>query len=61
MSTLTPDTLSTNEHEGRDVVESLAMDILRRYTFMLDKYEMLPEAKDDVASFLNWVMQCPNS
>ncbi len=59
MSTLTPDILTTGDHGGRDVVELLAMDLLRRFTLMLDDYEILPDAKDNVTSFLNWITQRP--
>ena len=61
MSTLIPDnTLPSHEHEGREVVELLAIDLLKRYTLMLDAYEVLQGAKDDLASFLHWITRHRN-
>jgi hypothetical protein len=44
-----------NEDAGRQIVELLVMDLLRRTTLALDKYASYPNAVDDVEPFLKWV------
>jgi hypothetical protein len=53
-STLAPD-MSMDEQGGRGVIEMLAIDLVRRYTFALDLYTKDPSAVDEVKSFLEWI------
>lgn len=50
---------SINEDAGRQIVEMLVMDLLRRTTLALDDYINDANAVDDVEAFLNWVENNP--
>lgn len=53
-STLSSDT-SSNEQGGRPVFEMLALDLMRRFTLVLDEYVKDSAAVDDTESFLSWI------
>jgi hypothetical protein len=55
LSTLTPDSLATDEHGGRRIIEFLSMDLLLSFSFTLDEYASQSEAKDNIEGFLQFV------
>jgi hypothetical protein len=55
LSTLTADSLATDEHGGRKLVEFLSMDLLISFSLRLDQYAVEGGVKDNVAAFLQFV------
>lgn len=55
LSTLTADSLATDEHGGRRLIELLAMDLLLSFSLRLDQFVFRSEAKDNVTAFLEFV------
>jgi hypothetical protein len=55
LSTLTADSLATDEHGGRKLIELLSMDLLLSFSLRLDEYASQGETKDDIASFLQFI------
>jgi hypothetical protein len=55
LSTLTPDSLATDGHGGRKIIELLSMDLLLSFSFKLDQYASQSDAKDNVEAFLQFV------
>jgi hypothetical protein len=55
LSTLTADSLATDEHGGRKLMELLSMDLLLSFSLKLDQYDSQSEAKDNIKAFLKFV------
>ncbi|GBR54169.1 hypothetical protein [Gluconobacter sphaericus] len=55
LSTLTADTLATDNHGGRRVLESLCMDLLAATSLKLDAYASTTAPKDSIKDFLQFV------
>lgn len=57
LSTLTADSLTTDEHGGRQLVEMLSMDLLLSFSENLDGYAALAESNDNISSFLKFILE----
>ncbi|MCG4254945.1 hypothetical protein NKW84_04085 [Acetobacter senegalensis] len=55
LSTLTADSLATDNHGGRSVLEFLCMDLLAAFSLKLDAYATIPAPKDNIEDFLQFV------
>ncbi|MCF3948543.1 hypothetical protein [Acidiphilium iwatense] len=55
LSTLTADSLATDNHGGRRVLEFLCMDLLAAYSLKLDAYASIVAPKDNIKDFLDFV------
>lgn len=55
LSTLTADSLATDNHGGRRVLEFLCMDLLAAFSLKLDAYASITAPKDNIKDFLQFV------
>jgi hypothetical protein len=55
LSTLTADSLATDNHGGRRVLEFLCMDLLATFSLKLDAYASITAPKDNIKDFLQFV------
>ncbi len=55
LSTLTADSLATDNHGGRRVLEFLCMDLLATFSLKLDAYASITDSKDKIKDFLQFV------
>ncbi len=55
LSTLTANSLATDEHGGRKIIELLSMDLLLSFSLRLDQYASESESKDNIVAFLQFV------